>query len=322
MRVKFLMCLVSVALGLVAFKAQAQDDAYVDLSVLNDLGSASGPMMHSEPLFPIVKKSVPASPVVKTKAPAKAIVKKEVAISNKQPEARKLKIKQTEVVKKEISNTPEVIDIPTKPADINLPAEAKGIFGVEEIVVEKPVAPAPVVDIVAEPMEAPREFVAAVKTDGTQSILPREDQSVMPESVIKEITAETPVVPEEKPIVEEEKKIEPLIPVNTENVSNTRNVLNQIIFDNDTYELSPANQEKVSSIIAGFEDAKTNKIAILAYNYDNGEDVFKKKRQSLNRAIEIRSYLLNKGYKNFSIKVINISDDASKGNAVEIEEIK
>lgn len=69
-------------------------------------------------------------------------------------------------------------------------------------------------------------------------------------------------------------------------------------------------------------NAGANKIAIMAYNYDNGQDVFRKKRQSLNRAIEIRSYLLAKGYKNFSIKVINITDDAARGNVVEIDEIK
>ena len=81
-------------------------------------------------------------------------------------------------------------------------------------------------------------------------------------------------------------------------------------------------KEKIDTIIASFDDAKANKIAIMAYNYDNGEDVFRKKRQSLNRAIEIRSYLLNKGYKNFSIKVINITDDAAQGNVVEIDELK
>lgn len=69
-------------------------------------------------------------------------------------------------------------------------------------------------------------------------------------------------------------------------------------------------------------NAGANKIAIMAYNYDNGQDVFRKKRQSLNRADEIRSYLLAKGYKNFSIKVINITDDAARGNVVEIDEIK
>ena len=49
---------------------------------------------------------------------------------------------------------------------------------------------------------------------------------------------------------------------------------------------------------------------------------FKKKRQSLDRAIAVRSYLLSKNYKNFSIKVVNVTDDDSKKNLVEIEEIK
>lgn len=76
------------------------------------------------------------------------------------------------------------------------------------------------------------------------------------------------------------------------------------------------------ALINGFEDPQKHKIAIYAYNYDNGENSFKKKKLSLDRATEIRSLLLNKGYKNFSIKVINVTDDAEKRNLVEIEEIK
>ena len=56
--------------------------------------------------------------------------------------------------------------------------------------------------------------------------------------------------------------------------------------------------------------------------FQNKEYTFKKKKLSLDRATEIRSLLLNKGYKNFSIKVINITDNPEKRNLVEIEEIK
>ena len=49
--------------------------------------------------------------------------------------------------------------------------------------------------------------------------------------------------------------------------------------------------------------------------------VFRKKRMSLNRAVEIRSYLLGKGYKNFSIKVINVNE-ADKNNLVTVVELK
>ncbi|MFR1031165.1 MAG: hypothetical protein ACLSE6_00910 [Alphaproteobacteria bacterium] len=88
------------------------------------------------------------------------------------------------------------------------------------------------------------------------------------------------------------------------------------------FEISPENADKIVSLIETFEDPRKHKIAIYAYNYDNGENTFKKKKLSLDRATEIRSLLLNKGYKNFSIKVINITDNPEKRNLVEIEEIK
>ncbi len=96
----------------------------------------------------------------------------------------------------------------------------------------------------------------------------------------------------------------------------------QIFFADDSFEISPENADKIISLIETFEDPRKHKIAIYAYNYDNGENTFKKKKLSLDRATEIRSLLLNKGYKNFSIKVINITDNPEKRNLVEIEEIK
>ena len=95
-----------------------------------------------------------------------------------------------------------------------------------------------------------------------------------------------------------------------------------LFFADDSAELSEENKQKIDASVKSFEDAQKNKILILAYNFDDGQDVFKKKRQSLNRAIEIRSYLLNQGYKNFSIKVVNVTDDNTKRNLVEINEIK
>lgn len=96
----------------------------------------------------------------------------------------------------------------------------------------------------------------------------------------------------------------------------------QIFFADDSFEISPENADKIISLIETFEDPRKHKIAIYAYNYDNGENTFKKKKLSLDRTTEIRSLLLNKGYKNFSIKVINITDNPEKRNLVEIEEIK
>ncbi|MBR1648701.1 MAG: hypothetical protein IJ689_03780 [Alphaproteobacteria bacterium] len=57
--------------------------------------------------------------------------------------------------------------------------------------------------------------------------------------------------------------------------------------------------DKIKSIQKPF------KILIEAYNYDDGENSFARKRLSLNRAVTIRSYLMEKGYKSFNIKIIN-----------------
>ena len=87
-------------------------------------------------------------------------------------------------------------------------------------------------------------------------------------------------------------------------------------------ELTPENRQKIDAIIAGFENPGANMIAINSYNYDDGNDVFTKKRLSLRRIVAVRSYLLGKGYKNFMPKVINLTDDASKADVVELEEVK
>ena len=96
----------------------------------------------------------------------------------------------------------------------------------------------------------------------------------------------------------------------------------KIFFADDEAALSEANKQNIDLILQSFRALPDGKIAINSYNYDDGNDVFKKKRQSLDRAIAVRSYLLSKNYKNFSIKVVNVTDDDSKKNLVEIEEIK
>lgn len=98
-------------------------------------------------------------------------------------------------------------------------------------------------------------------------------------------------------------------------------VNNVIVFKEGVYELSQDQISKVDEIIKGFKDPNANKIAIYSYNLDDGVDTFKKKRTSLNRAVEIRSHLIKQGYKNFSIKVVNIDTNSDKINTVELEEI-
>ena len=335
MRKIMVLALCGLFCGWSAEQACAADDVYVDLSVLNEIGGGSVPSAYGrpEPLFPVIR-NTPQFPVVKKSAP-KAPKAETPARKNKQ----KLKIKQVKVVEKE-----EKIAIPAKPADIqpvrektnpaveNKPAVAKpakdtpvGNKTVKNEAKEKAAAPA--VELTSAP--ARREFVADVPSAGKAPFKteePAPDEKVSPAPVVP-VKAESD---EDQPVGEvlaaAEKKAEPLVPVSgafaAKPVADAEKVKREIVFAEGSSELDELSKKKIDAIIASFDNAGANKIAIMAYNYDNGQDVFRKKRQSLNRAIEIRSYLLAKGYKNFSIKVINITDDAARGNVVEIDEIK
>ena len=96
----------------------------------------------------------------------------------------------------------------------------------------------------------------------------------------------------------------------------------QLVFADGVDELTNEHKHQIDKIIATFNNPTENMIAINSFNYDDGTDIFNKKRLSLRRIVAVRSYLLSKGYKNFMPKVINLTDDASKTNVVELEEVK
>ena len=104
--------------------------------------------------------------------------------------------------------------------------------------------------------------------------------------------------------------------------SKAQKISNDLLFAEGESDLTPAQEQQLDSILSNFKDAKNSKIAIVAYNLDNGTDTFLRKRNSLNRAVNIRSYLLKKGYKDYSIKVINVEDGDPRINTVNISERK
>ena len=298
--------------------AQAADDVYVDLSVLNNLQPGDSLFVETQPLFPVVKKA----PVKKTVAPAKPVAEKTPAPKKEE---------------KAIAILPQAPEIP-QPL-----AEAK----------PEPVKPANPITV-ADDREPVRETVADVdvvrpaETDNGKALSePKSEEASKPAAALIEPAAkvepaktevsvpaaeETAKAPEKAAAVqeaenvpaaetEEKKEIKPLLPVGDKTPA-AAEVGRQIFFADDSFEISPENADKIISLIETFEDPRKHKIAIYAYNYDNGENTFKKKKLSLDRTTEIRSLLLNKGYKNFSIKVINITDNPEKRNLVEIEEIK
>ena len=91
-------------------------------------------------------------------------------------------------------------------------------------------------------------------------------------------------------------------------------------FGEGLYDVTSVMKLQLDELLKKFENPVANKILIVAYNYgkDGG---FMSKHIALKRSTGIRSYLLNKGYKNFSIKIIN-TDSPQQKNLTEVSEIK
>ncbi len=311
------------SLSWVAFSVQAEDDVYVDLSVLNELQS---PSTASQPLFPTVAKKT-----VKKAAPAKKVVKKAVkapepVVKEAEPEIKKapepVVAEPVEADAIDITvKKPEIIV--SRPSELSGPAEAKTVDALRQAInhnSDKPQsetlpaapavseAPAPAVNTV--PADA--EKVSAVEMTPAVAMTPLGNTE--PEAAVSEA----------KPVETEiSKRPEPKAAVDVQPEVPEGNTLSAALkYPADEYELTDADKQQIDRIIATFADAKANKIAITAYNLDDGKDVFYRKRLSLNRAIEVRSYLLNKGYKNYSIKVVNIPAGDERENTVELSELK
>lgn len=314
--------------------AQAADDVYVDLSVLNNLQPSDSLFVETQPLFPVVKKAPVRKTVRKKKTPKKAVApakpvaektpapkkeEKAIAILPQAPEIpQPLAEAKPEPVKPAnpitVADDREPVRETVADVDVVRPAETDNGKALSE----------PKSEETSKPAAALIEPAAKVEPAKTEVSVPAaEETAKAPEKAAAVQEAESVPAAETAPAAEpeEKKEIKPLLPVGDKTPA-AAEVGRQIFFADDSFEISPENADKIVSLIETFEDPRKHKIAIYAYNYDNGENTFKKKKLSLDRATEIRSLLLNKGYKNFSIKVINITDNPEKRNLVEIEEIK
>jgi len=169
----------------------------------------------------------------------------------------------------------------------------------------------PETEIIEAPKAAPQPKPEAILFEGREIVpMPMPVAEVRRQEVEPEVVEEDTVVLEEPEQAMTEQSAEP--------VDDSKAV---IVFANDSQALTAEDRARLGEVVKNFENTAVNKILIVAYNYDSGESVFKQKRLSLNRATEIRSYLLGLGYKNFSIKIIN-TDDSSQNNLAEVTELK
>lgn len=331
----------SLALGtmlLAGVSLASAQDVYVNLSVLDSLGDDGANA--SQPLFPIV------SPQKKAKASSARHHKPAQKAKKNAAKPTKVKVKKVAVPADDIT-IPEKKNIVVeelKPVKV-IPAETLDLSSEQAQIQNQPVNKEAADKLLqtsetqnSQTEQAPVVNDNVIAKDGQSTIItpsakitPQQPQiSAVPAEVLApaEIVSENVVVsaPVETPAETQAPVVAPLVPVaparvETQPQASAQPADNRVFFAEDDSELSEANKQQIDNIIKSFEDIKTNKIAIYAYNYDNGEDVFRKKRQSLNRAVGIRSYLLAQGHKNFSIKVINV-DEADKNNMVIVEELK
>ncbi len=313
------------ALGISGAALAQSSDVYVDFSVLDGLDVETSAAVSPQPLFPVIKPvPAPAAPrkakpaarkkttsnqvSVKVKQPAKAEEPRGVKTAEKTENAVKKESKPAETEIKVVSPAPvkEVVVADT----VNVPDEKKPEIAEQN----KELTPenAPKIPFVtsSEAVEVVDVEPVSLKKSAEQN-KKTEAQSVTAPSALSVETAQHP-----------DQTAQPSATDNAEPASQALDVSNLLTFNEDVSELSDEQKRQLDALIAGFDDPANNKIAIHSYNIDDGEDAFRKKRTCLNRAIEIRSYLLQKGYKNFSIKVINVEPGSARANQVELEELK
>lgn len=261
--------------------ANAQD-VMVDLSVLDNLETSK--VNISKPLFPVLPK------------------KTNIKIEKSKPKVIKKKNKPKKVVERAKTINEDIVVVDVEPVleavktDIVISKNVKDedIKPVVKEIKNEEITVAPVAEekITVAPKAEISEDIPALITEEAVAIKPTSD--------LEDTNKNDLIIKEEKTIDEND---------------------NYIKFDDDVDDLNDEQISKIDSIVSKYKNEPTNKIAIYSYNFDSGVDSFKKKRISLNRAVEVRSYLLKKGYKNFSIKVININNLSDKLNTVELQEI-
>ena len=311
-------------------------DVYVDLSVLDSISHENySATPNIEPLFPVYQKSENVKKE-KTKPQAKKVSKKSQNVKVKVKKAKKEQQPVKPTVKETVEEKVVVVDVEpiTQPKETKQPQTYKEVIyaGAEETGgskasdVSKPdtqTAEVKVVDVEpsasaeATKSETENNVEKAVSESSPQPVMAKEKEKVVSEKMEEKATTA------KQEEIKENKAPKPLIPeTQTKEETSENKPIAQIKFASDVSELTEEQQKQLDAIVASFNNPSENKIAIYAYNLDDGVDSFKKKRLCLNRAVEIRSYLLQKGYKNFSIKVINVDGNSDKTNIVELEELK
>jgi len=301
----------------------ASDDVYVDLSVLDNLSQDSIGFVATQPLFPEIKKVDKIAPKSKTKK----IKKKK--IEKKSPQT--IKNNKVEVIKQQPENKPKIKVSPNIQVDVTDKPNSSLENFIDSIPSENISDDKKIIEQIPESNDIDKQAkeisvsTPAVEVQSTSipDISKTDTVSIEPEA--KKII---PSIEEKSPNTTAELLIpKPLISAKSSDVEDVSapviapKEIYSISFAANSSDLSGDAKSRLEQALKTFDVNRKNKISIKAYNYDNGTDSFLKKRVSLTRATEVRSFFLNQGFKNFSIKVINTTLNDEKKDTVEVEEL-
>lgn len=322
---------VSVIASMMTCGASAEEGVVVDLDVLNNLDA--GYYSAQEPLFPVL----PKSPVNQVKK--KNVVKTIKSSSNAKIEESTAQItaKKSEIAKKELP-LPKVDTTNSQKDNFVVVVDGKPVAEPIEKTLPQAVEQQPEASFDVKPEEKP--IIAEVPSVNKEKVAEENSSQKAEESkeelIVKnmEDTSQSidKAINKGTAILEEKAESNRLTAEDSVSSAENENIVMEkdddsaaqdgmIRFADGSDILNVEQQELLDKIVSNFSNEKTSKIAIYAYNFDDKVDSFRKKRITLNRAIEIRSYLLKKGFKNFNIKVVNISGNSKKVDCVELKEI-
>lgn len=320
--------ILSFGLLMAVVPARAEDDVYVDLSVLNGLQQSASPAMSApQPLFPVVHKKAPAvkaKPASRPRTVKDEVKKEQPEAALKTPEKTVVKVVKTDAVKspasaaesktvspveKKAENTAKVYVPQAAQKPETSPAPATERPAVASEILPQPAASQPLKP--EAPVKASAQQTDEVETGlGLKSelITPAKNQVYAPE-----VPPSSDAAAPENAVSSADNQPAP--------AETSPAVSASVHFDGDESELTDADKKQIDAVIAGFQNPHDNKIAVTAYNVDGGANAFRRKRTSLNRAVNVRTYLLNQGYKNYSIKIVNVPENDERADTVEIKEL-
>ncbi len=106
------------------------------------------------------------------------------------------------------------------------------------------------------------------------------------------------------------------IPLDNLGTSRDSETSTLVTFDDQSDRLTDDVVALLDEFVEKNKENANDKVLIESYHYSSGENAFARKRTSLNRAVNVRSYLLSKGFKSFGIQIINTEEEVMQNNVV------